>query len=275
MKLYKIKNKFRKYISKKLFEKGFEFKKFTEQENLVNFINKLHPIKIQHDLIRIGPKGDGGYLVPNDLEGIYACFSPGVDNISEFELECINRGMKVFMADKSVDMPNLSISKSQYGFIKKHIGISDNENFITMDTWVNNSLDNKNSELLLQMDIEGCEYHTILNISHSLMMRFRIIVLEFHCLQKMWNPETFDLFSTAFNKILETHICVHIHPNNYSGNITREGISIPQYAEFTFIRKDRAEAIGYQDDFPHPLDFDNTDNPSLPLAQNWYRKNTG
>lgn len=37
------------------------------------------------DLIRLGPNGDGGYLVPDDLTGIEACFSPGVCATSEFE----------------------------------------------------------------------------------------------------------------------------------------------------------------------------------------------
>ncbi|GAA7757372.1 hypothetical protein HpCOL17_12750 [Helicobacter pylori] len=43
------------------------------------------------------------------------------------------------MADKSVNEPILNIPKENYSFIKKFIGCTDNEDFITLDTWVNNS----------------------------------------------------------------------------------------------------------------------------------------
>jgi hypothetical protein len=36
-------------------------------------------------LIRLGADGDGGYLVPDDLEDVAACFSPGVDDRASFE----------------------------------------------------------------------------------------------------------------------------------------------------------------------------------------------
>lgn len=270
--MVKIKKLVRKYVFKKLLEKGFDVKKMNSKEKVIEFIEKLHPVKTQYELIRIGPNTDGGYLVPDDLQGIEACFSPGVDQVSEFELECINLGMKVFMADKSVDKPNLSIPETSYGFLKKYIGTSDNDDFITMDTWVNQSLESKISELILQMDIEGSEYYSILKTSSSLMKRFRIMVFEFHYLERLWDVEGFDLLSTVFDKILETHICVHIHPNNCCGVTIRQGIEIPRVAEFTFIRKDRVNLQGYQNIFPNILDFDNTSKPSMILSKDWYRQ---
>ena len=39
----------------------------------------LSPCSNGHSLIRVGAARDGGYLVPDDLEGIVACFSPGTD----------------------------------------------------------------------------------------------------------------------------------------------------------------------------------------------------
>ena len=50
------------------------------------------------------------------MEGIESCFSPGVDNISEFENDCLKYGMKIYMADKSVDKPNLDIPEEKYDF---------------------------------------------------------------------------------------------------------------------------------------------------------------
>ncbi|WQT17254.1 hypothetical protein FNE54_05070 [Helicobacter pylori] len=57
----------------------------TPKEKVEGFIKSLHPIKTEHELVRWGAKHDGGYLIPNDFEGIRALFSPGVGGESAFE----------------------------------------------------------------------------------------------------------------------------------------------------------------------------------------------
>ncbi|MHC1736813.1 MAG: hypothetical protein AB9882_02245 [Ignavibacteriaceae bacterium] len=258
-------------IVSKLEKRGILLERATDKKKVTDLIESLYPFKIQTDLIRLGPNGDGGYLVPNDLDGIEACFSPGVDIISEFELDCLEHGMKVYMADKSVEKPNLNISEDKYDFIKKFVGCTNNDDFITMDDWVNSKCQSEKSELLLQMDIEGGEYNSLINMTDSLMNRFRIMVIEFHTLQDLWNPHYFNLNKTVFDKILQTHICVHIHPNNYYGIDSRFGVDIPIIAEFTFIRKDRVKTKNFASGFPHKLDYDNTKNETITLPKNWYK----
>ncbi|MEP5340352.1 MAG: FkbM family methyltransferase [Algibacter sp.] len=242
----------------------------TPKDKIVSLIAKLKPYYTNIELIRLGSKSDGGYLVPNDLEDIKACFSPGVDQVSEFENDCYERGMKLFLADKSVIKPNLSLPQDNYSFLKKFVGCTTNEDFITMDEWVDKSKIDEKSDLLLQMDIEGGEYFTLINTSDSLMKQFRIIVIEFHNLQLFWNHEFFKMNETIFNKILQTHTCVHIHPNNCCGMDTRLDVDIPRVAEFTFLRNDRIKQKSLQKNFPHKLDYDNTANPHLALPKNWY-----
>ena len=77
--------------------------RLTGNQDIQALLAQLRPMKCQKELIRLGPKGDGGYLIPNDLKGIKACFSPGVDQIFGFGLDCAYRGMLVFMADYSVE----------------------------------------------------------------------------------------------------------------------------------------------------------------------------
>jgi hypothetical protein len=48
-------------------------------------IKRLHPVTTDKKLVRIGGEGDGGYLVPDDLDGVMACFSPGVGATASFE----------------------------------------------------------------------------------------------------------------------------------------------------------------------------------------------
>lgn len=240
----------------------------TKKPALLSFIQRLHPQTPDKPLIRLGPRGDGGYLVPDDLAGIEACFSPGVSLVSGFEKDCANLGIKVFLADASVDQP--AEMHDRFFFTKKFVGVTTNEDFMTMDAWVASALPGSQADLLLQIDIEGYEYETFLGASDGLLRRCRIIVAEFHNLDQLWNRPFFHLAERAFEKILQTHACVHIHPNNCCGILDLEDAPIPRVAEFTFLRKDRISNSSPATVFPHPLDFDNTGNPTLPLPTCWY-----
>ena len=249
-------------------QRGYVTQKTAHRE-LSSLIRKLSPVISEgQKMIRLGPKGDGGYLVPDDLTGIEAIFSPGVEQVSGFEKDCADLGMKVFLADKSVDKP--AESHELFDFTEKYIGAVTNDEFMTMDDWVGSSLTEDQSDLLLQIDIEGAEYETFFRMSDNLIQRFRIIVAEFHYLDQLRSLPFFLLASRVFDKILQTHTCVHIHPNNCCGSMLKDGIDIPAVAEFTFLRSDRIRNPSYASVFPHPLDCDNTDKPPLTLAKCWY-----
>ncbi len=243
---------------------------FTDRREIKSLITRLHPTSSDIQLIRLGPNSDGGYLVPDDFAGIEACFSPGVDRISGFEKDCAEMGIKVFMADYSVDMP--LDSHELFNFTKKYVGVTTNDKFITIDDWVTKSLPKSQNDLILQMDIEGYEYEVILNASDALMKRFRIIVSEFHSLHELWDKPFYLLASRVFEKILQTHTCMHIHPNNACGTVKKNGIEIPVLMEFTFLRNDRIKHAQFAKKFPHPLDYDNTNNTSFSLPTCWYNK---
>ena len=85
---------------------------------LIRLINLLKPNDLGYDLIRIGPNGDGGYLVPDVLNKIKICFSPGVGDIHGFENDLLDRGIKVFMADGTVEKPILSNKNYDYNLRK-------------------------------------------------------------------------------------------------------------------------------------------------------------
>jgi hypothetical protein len=236
-----------------------------------SFLNKLHPIDPKIDLIRVGPKGDGGYLLPDDLEGISACFSPGIDIESRFELELAEKGMDVFMADYSIESPK--ISHPRFHFVKKYIGADDSRNFITMDSWVSKELSiGDKSDLLLQMDIEGYEFDAILSLSRSLLDRIRIIVIEIHDLDRISDRYFFNQINRVFDKLLEKHSVVHLHPNNNIKPIFINGFEIPPLMEMTFFRNNRFSSTEYFSKFPNPLDEPNVFKEDIVLPRKWYRE---
>ena len=257
------------YIKKLVHKVGLNLNAASSSSSIKSLITQLHPFKTNFDLIRLGPNNDSGYLLPNDLEGIEACFSPGCDNKFSFEENCFNRGMKIFIADKTVSENNVP---NKFNFTKKFVSSISNKDFMTIDNWVSSSLPNNNSDLLLQMDIEGDEYQCILNMSDDLLNRFRIIIIEFHDLDKLFNNFFYDIASTVFRKLLQNHTCVHIHPNNIREIINIDGISIPPLAEFTFIRNDRIKSKKPQRVFPHLLDQDCVPNKKTQVLPNiWFK----
>ncbi len=239
-----------------------------DKKRILLLIKKLKPIETQFELIRLGGEGDGGYLVPDDLGEIEACYSPGVGNSVSFEKDCADRGMKIYLADASVDSP--LNGHPNFNFIKKFLGNRNNKEFITLESWISSTNTSNNLDLLLQMDIEGYEYEVLLSSSENLLKRFRIIIIEFHDLHKLQEKEYYRYAKKAFDKLTKNHYCLHIHPNNSNSIKIVNGIEIPPVAEFTFIRKDRVNTITENTDFPHPLDEDNLDVPPIVLPKIWF-----
>ncbi len=246
----------------------------TNPTDLLQLLEQLHPVVPDTGLRRIGPTGDGGYLVPDDLDGIVACFSPGVGAFSGFELDCVELGMRAHLADASVASPQFA--DDRLDFIPRFIRAVPDAESITLDDWVTTAEPAESDDLLLQVDIEGDEWGVFLGASPEVLRRFRIIVAEIHHLQGLFDGESFPLLELTFKKLLASHTCVHIHPNNNCETSTSGGITIPKVAEFTFLRNDRIDrnTLVYATQFPHPLDGDNTAYwDTLALPRSMYRAN--
>ena len=142
--------------------------KTTRASDLQSLVEALRIVPIETEMIRIGPEGDGGYLLPDDLTGIQHCFSPGVSDCSDFELDLARRGMEIFMADRSVDGP--ATVHPAFHFVRKFLASVDapEDGLVTLDQWYRDELGAVTGDIpeaVLQMDIEGAEYEVIHNVS--------------------------------------------------------------------------------------------------------------
>ena len=241
----------------------------TDQALLNKLVLKLKPIDCGIELIRIGGNNDGGYLVPDDLEGVKFSFSPGVSNIANFEYECLERGILSFLADYSVNNPPIELKDCQ--FLKKFVGAYNNFQTITLEKWISESLPKDFKEdLILQMDIEGAEYETLLATPVSILEKFRIMVVEFHHFHNLDNKEYYNLVNATIEKIKETFDPVHLHANNYEGITNVNGVLMPSVIEVTFLRKDRVKHTNKLYTLPHLLDQpNNPDIEEIILPLNW------
>lgn len=262
------KQSFDKY---RLLERGIFIQQMTSPERILQLIGKLRPLRTWHELVRLGGEGDGGYLVPLDLKDIAVCFSPGVDTNASFEIDLLRRfGINSHLADHSVDGPPMGFRSSS--FLKKFVGSHDSDMFITLDSWMEQQAEHSGKQdFLLQMDIEGSEYKTLLAASDRNLRRFRIILVEIHNVEHWCDPVFFDLVEAMFAKLLKHFYVVHNHPNNCCGLVNMGGIMAPRVFELTLLRRDRVFPAGFQNFFPHPLDRPNLpDRPDLVLPPAWH-----
>jgi hypothetical protein len=204
--------------------------------------------------------------MPDDLDGVSGCISPGVSTEVGFDLEIASRGIDVYQADASVAGP--PVQHERFHFTRKFLDSYNSENTITLDDYCDGVPGD--GDLIFQMDIEGAEYRVLASASYALLRRFRIMVIEFHDLDHLFSRVGFREMSSVFRKLRCTHEIVHIHPNNVAPPVKVGAIEIPPLMEFTFYRKDRDRFGTRPLRFPHPLDADNLpDNPTVVLPEFW------
>lgn len=252
------------FLNKKL-----RLAKTISRQDLSYFFDLISPKITNHCLIRVGGQ-DGGYLIPDDLVGIKYCYSPGVSNIADFELELSEKKIISYMADYSVDRP--PFQNDYFVFTKKFLGTENKDNFITLDEWMD-STSNSDGDCLMQMDIEGYEYGVLLNTSEKNLEKFRILAIEFHNFDAIVERTGYELIKHVFKKLLKTHSIVHIHPNNYYSPLEYLGYQIPPVLEFTFLRNDRIKNSAPNLGFPHILDLKNVKQiKDYDLPKCWYQR---
>ncbi len=237
--------------------------------NVRRLIERLHPIQCGIDLIRVGAARDGGYLIPDDLDGIEYCLSPGVNTTADFENDLADHGIRSYLADYSVSAP--PITRPEFTFDKIFIGGSDHGAFLTLSTWKESHLKGYRGDLLLQMDIEGSEYGAILGTPDCLLDQFRIMVIEFHELDRIFDSFSFGLINDCFERLLRYFYVVHIHPNSWAHVTRQRDLAVPAAMEFTFLNKRRVKYPKPNTTFPHYLDASNgrfLSPLSLPVC--WY-----
>lgn len=231
-----------------------------------DLLNLIWPKETNLVLVRIGSlhQADGGYLLPEDFEGISRIFSPGVANSIEFERFFLDLGIPCELVDGSIekspeDHPLIT-------FQKLWLSAETKTDSISLDDWVASRAE-PGEDLILQMDIEGAEYEALLATSRETLNRFRIMVIELHDLRSVFSRSGLALFRLMMNQLRENHVLVHAHPNNCNPPFVQRGLIWPDVMEITLIRKDRVKATLRDAELPHRLDLDNTPNPSIRLVR--------
>lgn len=229
----------------------------VDSSRLLSFIERFRPIHAGWELIRVGAKEDGGYLIPNDLEGITKCISPGVSDVMEFELQIAEQfGIPSLLFDGSI--PEAPARHPLIEFKRSYIGSELSEGYTNLKS-VLSSLNSHENDLLLQMDIEGHEFNALNSLSKQDLLNFRILVIEFHRIQD-WKCFSYfeQIIEPTLNSLYEIFDVVHVHPNNCDGVFYLGKRKLPRALEVTFHNKKRRKVNPKFAKIPHPLDSSNS-----------------
>ncbi len=225
-------------------------------ETLADFFAGIDIIDPGVPLVRVGPSGDGGYLLPDDLEGVVECFSPGVADEIGFDLALAELGMQVHLIDASVD--GLPQQHPGIDFEPLFLGTRTSAGWTTLEDWVDRRGD-ADGDALLEMDIEGAEWGVLLATPDDVLARFRMLVIEMHDLHTLARPSGFHVIAEVFDKLAAHFDLVHVHPNNHEYPVPYAGFDLHPVIEATFLRKDRAKSHTARTSLVHALDQANTD----------------
>lgn len=248
----------------------------TSELDLLRLIKLIQPYEIGYPLQRIGDKNDGGYLIPDQLEGLAQCFSPGVGDDSSFEFELAKRGLNCYLADHSVEGP--AIESERFYFTKKFISNLDDASCISFENWINQTTSpcEETLDSILSVDIEGSEIELFLSNNMKIFSGFRFIVMELHFLERIAHKAFYDFYYLALQKLTKDFLVCHLHPNNCSSAIVRHGITIPPTLELTLVNRKiiNSSATKPVISLPHPLDRKNIPNrPDIQLSNHWFATN--
>ena len=254
--------------------RGISRQKSVGKRHLHALAEEFRANLVNVPLVRIGGNGDGGYLLPNDFDGIRHCFSPGVSTTADFE-EHVARsfGIKSYMADASVERP--PFDNPLFEFDPKFLGAHLDETFTTLEAWVEDKLgEDGDQDLLLQMDIEGGEFEVLIESDKSLLRRFRMMVIEFHRMERIFEQNSLPLIHALFKKLHQDFVIVHFHANNCCGIAKCRDVGIPRVFEISYLRRDRVAnlAKGAPMILPHALDRPNVpENADIVMPELWWR----
>ncbi len=228
------------------------------------------------ELIRIGLKNDGSYLIPKkSLELTKKLFSFGMELDWSFEEDFYNRTKcKIYCYDHTVDWklfvkrsiksPNTLLKFVQYKkffdyknkfHIKKQVFPSDTFNLSKKNvSYIDPNqifIDEIGKLSFLKIDIEGDEYR-ILDQIVKYSDKINTLIIEFHHVDL--HIEKIKEFIDKIDLNL-----VHLHVNNFS-NLNQ--FDLPQTLELIFCHKEFSK-INKNENINYPLSIDQPNNPEF------------
>ncbi len=227
------------------------------QREVLTILRLLEPKQaVDYKKIRVGSKGDGGYVQIDDIDGISHAFSFGVSDNDSWDLAMAKAGIPVEQFDHAIewapsDHPLLR-------FHRKMVSADATTQTITLgDLAREHSKFGGAPDLIAKIDIEGCEWDVFDRAQDGVLSRFAQLICEFHDLSELTDPTFRARARRVFEKLDKYFATVHVHGNNCGRLRVIANIPLPDVLEVTFASRGRYSFIETRELFPTPLDAPN------------------
>lgn len=229
---------------------------------LFELLNLIRPWQMISDVkVRIGSKGDGGYVMPSSSLRSNTVLSIGIGNEVSFDNQLAEAGARVLQFDHTIEAP--PSTRTGIEFHRMGWGARDEHPLLSLASMVRMVDWSHARHPILKFDTEGAEWDCLMAADSADLERFEVLAGEFHAFDRLVDRGHFDRVMAVFRKIQQTHRVIHMHANNAGGMVMLGGIPFPRLLELTFMRRHSASFHGHSaEPIPGPLDSPNV--PQLP-----------
>lgn len=185
---------------------------------------------------RFGRGRDGGYVMLDDLAGIDCAISCGIADETSWDMAIAERGIPVIQVDDSIDAP--IDGHPLWTFHRRRVVGQATGPSETSLTDLLAMIPGGSGAVIGKIDIEGSEWEALPS-SGAVLPRFRQVVIEFHDLHRVIEPEWRRRAFALLRAIHVTHQPVHVHGNNCRPLAVIGGVPVPDVCEVTFALRSR------------------------------------
>jgi hypothetical protein len=223
------------------------------------------------NLIRLGSKNDGGYVLVEKSFGDSLLVSLGIGDNLDFELDWIKHGGRVVAFDGTISkIPKKFLSAinkdTNFIWVKKNVCMQGDNESLSINKAIELAREyfprsDKNS--ILKIDIESSEWDAINEISEDNIRVFDQLIVELHNLVSLAFSENLKL-KLSLSKLHDNFELIWVHENNFAPRFTSKSHVMYDVLETTWINKNSA-IINYESDkkvYPDHLNAPN--DPKFP-----------
>ena len=241
---------------------------YPEKEKYFKQVKELCKVKkaIGYELVRVGKRHDGGYIMLNDFREEYIAYSFGIGGEASWDQWMAECGIHVDCYDHTIKQ----LPYNHAGVTFHKIGISGvdhiDESLLSMTSILHENGHEKKDNLILKMDVEGAEWDFINSVSSDVLNQFLQITLELHDLTSI---EYSEKVVSALEKINKTHQVVWVHANNNGGVEQANDIVMPRLLEITYANKNKYMFDVTSYNCPLDIDDPNIENCFDVVLKDW------
>lgn len=206
---------------------------------------------------RIGRDYDGGYVMLDDFQRkeFDAAYSFGICDDVSWDESIAKLGIDVFMYDHTINRLPKHHPKFKY-FKTGLTGHKKGANLKTLGQLLVENGHSKCQNLLMKMDIEGCEWDVLEETTTETISQFSQIVIELHGLSQGVFTQDHLSVVKVLRKVNQTHQCIHVHANGSSLPLWIGNHVLPDLLEVTYIRRTdvKGQLVMNTRQFPTDLD---------------------